>query len=257
MRGDRTHTKNLTRKEIGKMNRRDFLKAGAVVLGAVAVSKDTNALSEEKFEWMVKGECTEACTSPPVCPAYWRSPLPKDLHQGKSQCESVWSFHIQKGYYGDTDLSGLNVCVAFNIPPGFPETLAEKWPCIIYIDERANDLQAKALEQIYRIASAEMYKVIKVKKAKISFTKELVSGGPAARHSVQIDGVYEMKAQPLLTMEGKPRQINTRFGGTISIGKSEVNQFRDTDLPRTWNQPGMTNTYFDFAITPARAIWVP
>ncbi len=214
-------------------------------------------MSQEKLTWMVKGECTEACTSPPVCPAYWRSPLPKDLHDGKSQCESVYSFHIQQGYYGETDLSELNVCVAFNIAPGFPETLSEKRPCIIYIDQRANDLQAKALEEIYRIASAQTYRVIKAKKAKISFSKELVDGGPAARHSIQIEGIYEMKAQPLLTEKGKPRQINTMYGGTINIGKSEVNQFKDPDLPRNWNRPGMTNTYFDFAITPARAIWLP
>ena len=213
-------------------------------------------MNDKKFEWIITGECTEACTSPPVCPAYWRSPLPKDLHDGKSQCESVWSFHINRGYYGDTDLSGLHVCIAFNIPAGFPET-TEKRPCIIYIDQRANDLQAKALEEIYRVASAQTYEVIKVKKAKISFTKELVNGGPAARHSVQINGVYELRAQPLLTKEGKPRQFNTIEGGTINVGKSEINIFKDRDLPRTWNRPGMTNTYFDFAISPSRPFWLP
>ena len=206
-------------------------------------------MAEEKFEWMISGECTESCTSPPVCPAYWRSPLPKDLHDGKSQCESVWSFHIKKGYYHDTDLGDLNVCIAFNIPAGYPEN-TEKRPCIIYIDQKANDSQVKALEKIYRIASAEMYEVLKVKKAPISFKKEWVHGGPAAGYSVRINGIYEMKAQPLLTKEDKPRQINTLGGGTINIGKSLINEFKDSDLPRTWNRPEMANTYFDFAITP-------
>jgi hypothetical protein len=213
-------------------------------------------MADEKFEWMISGECTEACTSPPVCPAYWRSPLPKDLHDGKSQCESVWSFHIKEGYNRDTDLGGLNVCLAFNIPAGFPET-TEKRPCILYIDQKANDSQVKGLEKIYRIATAEMYEVLKVKKASISFKKEWVHGGPAAGHYVRINGIYEMKAQPLLTKGGKPRQINTIEGGAINVGKSVINEFKDTDLPRTWNRPGMANTYFDFAITAARPYWLP
>lgn len=211
----------------------------------------------EKYEWMIKGECTEACTSPPVCPAYWRSPLPKELHDGESRCESVWSFHIKEGYDRDVDLADLNVCLAFNIPAGFPETMAMKRPCILYIDHRANDSQAMALERIYRIASAAMYEMWKVKRVAISFKKELVNGGPAARHSVQINGIYEMKAQPLLTKEGKPRQFNTIEGGIINAGKSEINHFKDPDLPHNWNQPGMTNTYFDFSITPARPNWLP
>ena len=213
-------------------------------------------MNKGTLEWMISGECAEACTSPPVCPAYWRSPLPKDLHNGESQCESVWSFHIKEGYSGDIDLSGLNVSIAFNIPAGFPETVRKR-PCIIYIDQRANDLQAKAIEEIYRIASAQTYEVIKVKRVEISFIKEFVMGGPAARHSVQISGIYELKAQPLLTREGKPRQINTLEGGTINVGKSEINEFTDKDLPRTWNRPGMTNTYFDFVITPKRPFWLP
>lgn len=213
-------------------------------------------MTEEKLEWMLKGECTEACTSPPVCPAYWGSPLPKDLHNGHSQCESVFSFHINEGHYRHTALRGLNVCVAFNISPEFPES-PEPWPCIIFIDEKANDSQATALEKIYRIATS-MWKVLKVKRAAISFTKEPLNGGPVARHRVEIPGLYSMKAQPLLTMDGsKPRQINGLNGGSINIGKSEVNEFKDADLPRTWNQPGMSNVYFDFTMTPQRLFWMP
>jgi hypothetical protein len=234
------------------------LLAMATFLTGVTSQAGDSADEKEPTDWMLKGQCTEACTSPPVCPAYWSSPLPKDLHDGKSQCESVWSFHIQNGYYGKTNLGGLNASIAFNIPPGFPENSAtEKWPSIIYIDQRANDSQTKAIEQIFRVATAERYRVISVKRAAISFTKELVNGGPAAKHSVKIDGVYEMAAQPLMTPEGKPRQINTRFGGTISIGKSETNRFQDTDLPRTWDRPGMTNTYLDFSITPTHLHWLP
>ena len=36
----------------------------------------------KKKEWLLCGDCTEACTSPPVCPYFWGSSAPTDLHEG-------------------------------------------------------------------------------------------------------------------------------------------------------------------------------
>jgi len=47
------------------------------------------------------------------------------------------------------------------------------------------------------------------------------------------------------------------FGGIINIGKSEVNEFRDADLPRNWNSPGMSTTYYDFVLNPKKLMWLP
>ena len=213
-------------------------------------------MAEERFEWQISGDCTEACTSPPVCPAYWGSPLPKDLHDGESQGESVYSFNIKEGYYQDVALGGLKVCLAFNISPGFPEVRGG-WPSILFIDSKANDEQAKALEEIYRKCWVARGEILKVKRVEISFTKGLVNGGPAARYEVEIPGIYRLKTQPLLTGEGKPRYINTARGGIVNIGKSEVNEFKDRDLPHTWNRPGMTDTYCDFTLNPQKLYWMP
>ena len=210
----------------------------------------------EKYEWMVSGDCVEGCTSPPVCPIYWQSPAPKDLHDGKSQCEGVWSFNIREGYFGDVDLSGLKVCYGFNSPTGVPE-VGRPWRCILFIDDKANNQQAEALEKVYRECWGLMGEVLKVKRGEISFTKELVNGGPAAKHTVGIKGIYTLKSAPLLTMNGKSRYINSMFGGIINIGKSEVNEFKDTDLPRTWNSPKMSTTYYDFILNPQKLMWFP
>ena len=210
----------------------------------------------EKSEWMVSGDCVEGCTSPPVCPIYWQSPAPKDLHEGKSQCEGVFSFNIREGYYRDINLAGLKVCYGFNSPTGVPE-VSGPWKCILFIDKKANDQQAKALEEIYKECWGLMGDVLKVKRAEISFTKEPIDGSPAARHVVEINGVYNLKSTPLLTMDGKPRYINSMFGGIINIGKSEVSEFKDADLPRIWNSPGMSTTYYDFILTPEKLMWLP
>jgi hypothetical protein len=221
-----------------------------------ALLSKEETMEEERFEWEISGEGTEACTSPPVCPAYWGSPLPKDLHDGKSQGESVYSFSIKEGYYQDVALGGLKVCLPFNVSPGFPEVKGG-WPALLFIDSNADDEQAKALEEIYRKGWMTRGEILKVKKGEISFTKELVNGGPAARFEVEISGVYRLKTQPLLTKDGRPRYINTARGGIVNIGASEVNEFKDKDLPRTWNRSGMTVTYWDFVLNPQRLYWMP
>jgi hypothetical protein len=65
----------------------------------------------KKMEWMLSGDCTEACTSPPVYPYYWGSSAPADLHEGKNQCEGTFTVHSKTGYYGETDLKDLEVSV--------------------------------------------------------------------------------------------------------------------------------------------------
>jgi len=151
-------------------------------------------LAEQKFEWLVSGDCVEGCTSPPVCPAYWNSPMQAQVHNGQSRCEGVWTFDIREGYYGDTDLSGLLVSYAFNSPSPFPAPRETPWKSVIYIDEKANAKQAEALEKIYRICWKVMGDVITVKRAGIDFKKEFVDGGPAAKYRVQIEGIYNFVA---------------------------------------------------------------
>lgn len=213
-------------------------------------------MPEEKLEWMASGDLVEGCTSPPVCPLYWMSPPPKDLHGGESRCEGVWSFNIREGYFKDADLGGLKVCYAFNTPSGFPQPQGP-WVCLLFVDERASDQQAQALESIFTQCWAILGEVLKVKRARIAFAKELIGDGPAARHSVEIGDVYKLKSEPLIAPDGKPRCITGMFGGVINVGRSEVNEFKDRDLPHTWNCAGMSTTYYDFALNPGRAFWMP
>ena len=215
-------------------------------------------MSEERFEWMVSGDLVEGCTSPPVCPAIWNSPLQAQFHQGRSQCEGVFTFNIRRGYYGDIDLGGLVVAYAFNSPSPFPPAEPTPWQCIILIDEKAQARQAEALEKIFRTCWAQLGEVLKVKRAKLEFKKELVEGGPLAKHTVRIEGRYNLETRPFRTLDGKPRYVNSNLGGNINVGASRVNEFNDPDLPRgQWNAPGMSVTYYDFILTPKKLHWFP
>ena len=215
-------------------------------------------MTEEKLQWMVSGDLVEACTSPPVCPAIWNSPLQAQVHQGRSECEGVFTFNIRQGYYGDIDLGGLVVSYAFNLPSPFPPVEQILWQCILLIGEKAEARQAEALEKIFRTCWNERGEVLKVKRAKIEFSKELVDGGPLARHIVRIEGHYHLETRPFRTRDGKPRYVNSIFGGHINVGASRVNEFNDPDLPRgQWSASGMSVTYYDFILTPEKLHWHP
>ena len=213
----------------------------------------------EKTEWMVSGDCTEACTSPPVCPYYWGSSTPKELHDGKNQCEGAFTFHIVQGKSGTVKLDGLNVGICFNSPEG-GMTAQVPWKSIIYIDSHADAEQAAALETIFRTCWSTMGEVLKVKKAPISFTKEPVGNAPEPgyQHRITWGDVYSMKAEPLMTVNGQPRYISSMMNGKIFVGKSTENRLNEPDLPRgKWDSPGMSNTYYPFMLNPEKLQWMP
>ena len=216
-------------------------------------------MAAENMKWMVSGDCTEACTSPPVCPYYWGSSTPTDLHDGVNQCEGAFTFHIKEGYHGDVDLSGLNAGFGFNSPVG-GITAQAPWETILYIDSKADAKQAAALEKIFTTAWSIMGEVLKVKRAAMTFKKEPVGSAspPGYKHTVTWLGAYNMKAEPIMTMNGLPRYISGMMGGLIYVGKSAENRFSDPDLPRgSWDRPEMSNTYYEFALNPEQLQWVP
>ncbi len=216
-------------------------------------------MTEEKTEWMVSGDCVEACTSPAVCPYYWGSSTPKDLHDGHNRCEGAFSFRIREGCYRDIDLAGLIAGFGFNSAEGGTAS-RDPWYCILYIDEKADAVQAKALEDILTQCWGTMGRVIAVKRAPMTFLKEKVGGQnpPGYRHAVTWGDAYSMKAEPLMSVNGFPRYVSGMMNGAIYVGRSTENRMSDPDLPRTnWDRPGMSNTYYEFVLTPRKLSWVP
>lgn len=162
----------------------------------------------------------------------------------------VATFNITEGKFGDIDISGLKASAAFFTPKG--KTITEgldQWKTIIYLDEGAKEEQAKALETIFRTVFGVFGQVLNVKRANINFTKEPVGEGPAAKHTIEIPGVFSLEAEPLVDMQGNPTQVinSPLFGGVVNVGKSEVHEFKDSDL-KTWSYKDMSVTYFTFRV---------
>lgn len=92
--------------------------------------------------WSLKGELILNCNCTVFCPcvvSLGKHP-PTEGH-----CQTWGGIRIDKGKFGKTDLSGLNVALIIEIP----ERMARgNWTVALWIDERATDAQFKALETI-------------------------------------------------------------------------------------------------------------
>jgi hypothetical protein len=61
-------------------------------------------------------------------------------------CEWAWGFHINSGSYSNVPLDGFNVAM-FGRSPG--SMIEGNWSVALYLDERANEQQCRALEEIF------------------------------------------------------------------------------------------------------------
>jgi hypothetical protein len=95
--------------------------------------------------WEVRGSYFESCNCDPICPCRSIDGVPggRSTH---GVCMGVLSWLIEEGHTGGTDLAGLKVALAIRYhddEPGSP------WEWFLYLDERASEKQAAALEAIF------------------------------------------------------------------------------------------------------------
>ena len=104
------------------------------------VGMETDAESDIP-QWHVAGDWFDVCRCNIPCPCEFAQP-PTD-----NWCEGVLAWHIREGHYSDVRLDGLSLIalVTFegNIWAGAKATMG------LFIDERADERQREALQQIF------------------------------------------------------------------------------------------------------------
>ena len=63
----------------------------------------------------------------------------------KGKCEGQWTWHVDRGTWGETSLDGLNFSIAVNWPGAIHEGGGE---ALILIDERADERQQEAISTL-------------------------------------------------------------------------------------------------------------
>lgn len=90
-------------------------------------------------DWSLKGTVVVACNCDYGCPCNFNA-LPTT-----GKCEGGWTWHVEEGRLGDTELDGLNFSVYVNWPGAIHEGNGEG---LILVDERADEAQRAAIEKL-------------------------------------------------------------------------------------------------------------
>ena len=90
--------------------------------------------------WKVNGTYFESCNCATACPCVFLS-TPTE-----GNCTVLLAWHIERGKFGATSLDGLNAALVAHTPGHMMKT---KWKVALYLDQRANAEQQKALGGIF------------------------------------------------------------------------------------------------------------
>src|SRR5436305_9693160 len=124
----------------------------ALLAAVMATSLALGAPKEEKTrltKWKITGQLEEACSCDAACPCWF------DSKPTKMNCSGGFALFIDKGKYGDVPLDGLAVATIGQNPDGTTMMGSMgNWNFLyVYVDEKANPEQRKALEEIARATS--------------------------------------------------------------------------------------------------------
>ncbi len=138
-------------------------------------------MSIAKENWRIEGEYFESCNCEVLCPCLLSS---AQAPPTEGHCDVVLGFHVNRGNYGKTDISGLNAVQALITPGPMAQgggTFA------LYVDSKANSEQRAALEAIF----------------------DGSTGGPPSMFAPMITTRLPTKSAPItFSVEGKVRKLS-------------------------------------------------
>ena len=125
------------------------------------------------MDWKLKGTVVIACNCDYGCPCNFNA-LPTT-----GKCEGSWTWHVDRGAFGDTSLDDLTFTIAVNWPGAIHEGNGE---AVILVDERADEAQRDAIAELVRGGVGGPWGVL-------AWTWPTVHGPKPVPYDVQLDGV--------------------------------------------------------------------
>jgi len=125
------------------------------------------------MDWELKGTVIVACNCDYGCPCNFNA-LPTT-----GKCEGTWTWHVERGTFGDTSLDDLNFTVCVNWPGAIHEGNGE---ALILVDERADEAQRNAIETLVGGDAGGPWGVL-------AWTWPTIHGPKPVAYDLHIDGV--------------------------------------------------------------------
>jgi hypothetical protein len=200
-----------------------------IALGFAAQTQAADSTSATpKVSWKVSGELEEACSCNAPC-GCWFTSLPS-----KMTCNGAQIIFISKGRYGKTPLDGLALAQFVQSPEG--KSMFESfgnWNFdYVYIDEKANDEQRKALTELAKHFFPQAAKGREVRYVPIS---RKIDG---QEHSITV-GKYAVASGHLIDggFAGAPVVMNPPLADPThkQYKQGRTTKFTYNDAKQDWN----------------------
>lgn len=197
--------------------------------------------------WNISGSYFEICSCNVTCPCNFLS------KPSEGFCNVAFAFDIQNGSHGDVDLKGLRVVLVVESPDHMMEG---NWTAGVYIDERADEEQRKALTGIFSgTVGGHMEKLVKfvTKFAGVKFVPINIEENVDKR-TVEIPGILSSTIQAIkgndgghVVLENMP--LTFWLPERVKAAKQEKFSFKDPDMGFVWEWEGKHGAYsrFDWA----------
>ena len=197
------------------------------------------------MDWRLDGEFLISCNCDVFCPCV--------LSLGKSEptygaCHSWFGFHVADGEGGGTALDGLNVVMLLETPGPLEQG---NWTTALYIDERASDEQAEALERIFSGRaggepgwwSIMVANALGTKRAPIEFSEQ----GRGWR--MAIPKVLDGNIEPIAAADedGVVQITGSRYWMTPDVTVASGTRSRFRDFGRNWDLSGRSAEHGRFS----------
>lgn len=176
----------------------------------------------------LEGRLLEVCNCRVLCPCW----IGEDPDFGT--CDTIVSWHFDKGTIEGVDVGGLTLAAVAHIPGNI---LQGNWRVAIFVDEKATKQQEDALLKVYTgkaggpVAelAALIGEVVSVERAPIVFT---VQGG---KGTLKIGSDYFADLEPYISASGKTTTLadtvfSTVPGAPVFVGKAPTYRSKNAKL---------------------------
>jgi len=152
----------------------------------------------------------------------------------RGNCEAAIVYDVERGHYGDTDLSGLRAACIYYWPAAIHEGNGQMQ---LIVDPAASDAQTEALERIMTGQDTEEMKTMWFVYAKMSPMKyptlrktiDLTHDMGTRTGRVRIDGVADLDVKPVPhIVTGEPHRALLKLPNGFEFREAEVASGRTT-----------------------------
>ena len=197
---------------------------------------------QQRASWRISGELEEACSCDAACPCWW------DSKPTKMTCGGGQTLFIEKGNYGNVPLNGLAISLIGQSPAG--KTMMESFGnwnfAYLYVDEKANAEQRKALEQIAMAVGGPAAPKEKMKVRYVPIGRKVAD----KEHQVTVGSYGEYSGHLIEGGLGEHSKITNPTGADpirkeFYQGRTSKYVYNDADQKWNWKNSNYMWTKFD------------